>query len=50
MWFGAKMAGRRNKNAFKFVLQLLILSHKQILVLRIWFGVFPRTLSYHREA
>ena len=30
-WFGANMAGRRNKNAFKFVLQLLILSQKQIL-------------------
>ena len=29
-WFGAYMAGRRNKNAFKFVLQLLILSQKQI--------------------
>ena len=26
MWFGANMAGRRNKNSFKFVLQLLILS------------------------
>ena len=38
MWFavvwwwlgvaGANMAGQRNKNAFKFLLQLLILSHK----------------------
>ena len=46
----SKMAVRRNKNAFKFVLQLLILSKKQVLVLRMWFGVFPRTLSYYREA
>ena len=31
MWFGANMAGQRNKNAFKFVLQVLILSQKQLL-------------------
>ena len=31
MWFGANMAGRRNKNAFKFLIQLLILSQKHIL-------------------
>ena len=30
-WFGANLAGRRNKNAFKFVLKLLILSQTQIL-------------------
>ena len=30
-WFGANMAGRRNKNALKFVLQLLTHSQKQIL-------------------
>ena len=30
-WFGASMAGQRNKNAFKFLLQLLILSQKHIL-------------------
>ena len=24
-WFGASMAGQRNKNVFKFLLQLLIL-------------------------
>ena len=29
--FGANMTVRRNKNAFKFVLQLLILSQKQIM-------------------
>ena len=27
-WFGANMAGQRNKSAFKFLLQLLILSQK----------------------
>ena len=31
MWFGDNMAGRGNKNAFKFVLQVLILSQKQLL-------------------
>ena len=31
MWFGANMAGRRNKNAFKYVLQVLILSETQLL-------------------
>ena len=30
-WFGANMAGQRNKNAFKFLLQLLIPSQKHIL-------------------
>ena len=30
-WFGANMAGRRNKNAFKFVLRVVILSQTQIL-------------------
>ena len=51
-WFGANMAGRRHKNAFKFLLQLLILSQKQILGVRkvFWDGlevvwVFPRTLT-----
>ena len=29
MWFGANMAGHRNKNAFKCVLQVLILSQTQ---------------------
>ena len=32
MWFGANMAGRRDKNAFKFVLQVLILLQKKQLV------------------
>ena len=27
-WFGANMAGQPNKNAFKFLFQLLILSQK----------------------
>ena len=31
MWIGANIAGQHNKNAFKFVLQLLILSQTQIL-------------------
>ena len=31
MWFVANIPGRRYKNAFKFVLQLLILSQTQIL-------------------
>ena len=54
-WFGANMAGQRNKNAFKFLLILLILSQKHILGVKTvvwdgldvvwrWFGVFPRTL------
>ena len=30
-WFGASTAGQRNKNVFKFLLQLLILSQKHIL-------------------
>ena len=30
-WFVANMASQRNKNAFKFLLQLLILSQKHIL-------------------
>ena len=30
-WFGASMACQRNKNVFKFLLQLLILSQKHIL-------------------
>ena len=53
MWFGANMAGRRNKNAFKFLLQLLILSQKHILCVEkvvwdglemvwMWFGVVWR--------
>ena len=53
------MAGQRNKNAFKFLLQLLIPAQKHILgvkkvvldgleVVWRWFGVvwvFPRTLT-----
>ena len=56
-WFGANMAGQRNKNAFKFLLILLILSQKHIFGVKKvvwdgldvvwgvlgWFGVFPRT-------
>ena len=49
--FGANMARQRNKNAFKFLLQLLKLSQKHILdvkkvvwdgldVVWRWFGVF----------
>ena len=30
-WFGASMAGQRNENVLKFLLQLLILSQKHIL-------------------
>ena len=30
-WSGANMANQRNKNAFKFLLQLLVLSQKHIL-------------------
>ena len=41
MWFGANMAGRRNKNAFKCVLQVLILSQKHILCVKkvFWVGL-----------
>ena len=59
-WFGANMAGLRNirnTNAFKFILQVFILSQKHILGVKKvvwcgldvvwgglgWFGVFPRT-------
>ena len=53
-WFGANMAVHCNKNTFKFLFQLLILSQKHILgvkkvvwdgleVVWRWFGVFPRT-------
>ena len=40
-WFGANMAGQRNKNAFKFLLQLLILSQKHILCVKkvVWDGL-----------
>ena len=40
MCFGANTADQRNKNAFKFVLQLLILSQKQILCVKnvVWGG------------
>ena len=40
-WFGANMAGQRNKNAFKFLLQLLILSQKHILGVKkvVWDGL-----------
>ena len=55
-WFGASMAGQHNKNVFKFLLQLLILSQKYILGVKkvvwndlevVWggLGVFPRTLT-----
>ena len=39
-WFGANMTGQRNKNAFKFLLQLLILSQKHILDVKkvVWGG------------
>ena len=54
------MAGQRNKNAFKILLQLLILSQKHFLDVKKvvwcgldvvwgvlgWFGVFPRTLLF----
>ena len=59
-WFGVNMAGLRNirnTNAFKFILQVFILSQKHILGVKKvvwcdldvvwgvlgWFGVFPRT-------
>ena len=40
-WFGANMAGQRNKYAFKFLLQLLILSQKHILGVKkvVWGGL-----------
>ena len=40
-WFGAKMAGIRNKNAFKFILQVFILSQKHILGVKkvVWCGL-----------
>ena len=38
-WFGASMAGQHNKNVFKFLLQLLILSQKHILGVKKWFGM-----------
>ena len=40
-WFGANMAGQRNKNAFKFLLQLLILSQKHMLGVKkvVWDGL-----------
>ena len=55
-WFGASMAGQRNKNVFKFLLQLLILSQKHIQGVKkvvwddlevVWgvLGVFRRTLT-----
>ena len=39
-WFGANMADQRYKNAFKFLLQLLILSQKHILSVKkvVWDG------------
>ena len=40
-WFGANMAGQRNKYAFKFLLHLLILSQKHILGAKkvVWDGL-----------
>ena len=40
-WFGANMAGKRNKNAFKFILQVFILSQKHILGVKkvVWCGL-----------
>ena len=40
-WFGANMAGQRNKNAFKFLFQLLILSQKHNLGVKkvVWGGL-----------
>ena len=40
-WFGANMAGQRNKNAFKCLLILLILSQKHILGVKkvVWGGL-----------
>ena len=41
MWFWAKMAGLRNKNVFKCILQVLILSQKHILDVKkvVWGGL-----------
>ena len=41
VWFGASMTGQRNKNAFKFLLHLLILSQKHILGVKkvVWDGL-----------
>ena len=40
-WFGANMAGLRNTNAFKFILQGFILSQKHILGVKkvVWCGL-----------
>ena len=40
-WFGASMANQSNKNALKFLLQLLILSQKHILCVKkvFWDGL-----------
>ena len=38
-WFGANMANQSNKNAFKCVLQVLILSQTQPLGIKHEFGV-----------
>ena len=40
-WFGANMEGQRNKNAFKFILQVFILSQKHILGVKkvVWCGL-----------
>ena len=40
-WFGANMADQRYKNAFEFLLQLLILSQKHILSVKkvVWDGL-----------
>ena len=40
-WFGANMAGQRNKYAFKFLLHLLTLSQKHILSVKkvVWDGL-----------
>ena len=40
-WFGANMAGLRNKNAFKFILQVFILSQNHILGVKkaVWCGL-----------
>ena len=40
-WFAANMAGLRNTNAFKFILQVFILSQKHILGVKkvVWCGL-----------
>ena len=40
-WFGANMAGLRNTNAFKFILQVFILSQKHLLGVKkvVWCGL-----------